>query len=67
LRGFEPARLIVEVSQIIVHEADEPNALVDFPDAELLSGQHGGDIDFLAVQAKPPAGCDDDVSTVEAS
>lgn len=50
-----------------MHEADEPNALVDFPDAELLSGQHGGDIDFLAVQAKPPAGCDDDVSIVEAS
>jgi hypothetical protein len=32
LQGF---LLQVEISKIAVHEADEPNALVDFPDAEL--------------------------------
>ncbi len=31
-----PFALQVEVAEIVVHKADEPNALVDFPDAELL-------------------------------
>ena len=31
----------VEVPEIVVHEADEPNALVDFLDAEPLTGEHG--------------------------
>jgi hypothetical protein len=30
----------VEVSEIVAHEAGEPNAVVDFLDAELLTGQH---------------------------
>jgi hypothetical protein len=50
LQGF---LLQVEVSQIIMHEADEPNAVVDFLDAESLAGQHGRDVDPLAVQAEP--------------
>ena len=41
IEGLQGLLLQVEVSQIVVHEADEPNALVDFLDAELLSGQHG--------------------------
>ena len=31
----------VEVSEIVLHEADEPNAVVDFLDAEFLTGEHG--------------------------
>jgi len=46
LQGF---LLQVEVSEIIVHEADKPNAVVDFLDAEFLAGQHGGDVDPLAI------------------
>jgi hypothetical protein len=34
-----------------VHEADEPNALVDFLDAEALAGQHEREVDLLAMQA----------------
>ena len=45
-----------------MHEADEPNALVDLLDAELLAGEHEGDVDSLAVQAEAAAGCDDDVA-----
>ena len=45
--------LQVEISEIIVHEADEPNAFVDFLDAEFLAGQHGWDVDPLAMQAEP--------------
>jgi hypothetical protein len=37
LQGFV---LQVEVSEIVVHEAGEPNALVDFLDAEPLTPQH---------------------------
>jgi hypothetical protein len=44
--------LQVEVSEIIVHETCEPNAVVDFLDAEVLAGQHGGDVDPLAMLAK---------------
>jgi hypothetical protein len=38
--------------QIVVHEACEPNALVDLLDAELLASQHDGDVDSLAMQAE---------------
>jgi hypothetical protein len=30
----------------IVYEGDEPNFLADFPDAEPLSGEDGGDVSF---------------------
>jgi len=46
----------VDVSQIIVHEADEPNAVVDFCDAEPLSGEHGGTfVSFRIMQIRPHA------------
>jgi hypothetical protein len=38
LQGF---LLQVEVSKIIMHEADEPNAVIDFLDAEFLAGEDG--------------------------
>jgi len=55
----------VDIAQIIVDEADEPNSLVDFLDAEALSGQDGGDVDFLAVDADTATGGDEDVAVVE--
>jgi len=33
--------LEIEIAEIVVHETDEPDALVDFLDAELLAGQNG--------------------------
>jgi hypothetical protein len=62
LQGF---LLQVEISEIIVHEADEPNAFVDFLDAEFLAGHHSGDVDPLAMKAESPACGDDDVAIVE--
>ena len=38
-----------------MHEADEPNAVVDFLDTELLSREHGGEVDPLAMQAEAAA------------
>jgi hypothetical protein len=45
-----------------MHEADEPNAVVDFLDTKLLSREHGGEVDPLAMQAEAAAGGDDDVA-----
>ena len=38
VEGLQGLLLQVEVSEIVMHEADEPNAVVDFLDAELLAG-----------------------------
>ena len=57
--------LQVDIAQIIVDEADEPNSLVDFLDAEPLSGQDGGDVDFLSIDADTAAGGDEDVAVME--
>jgi hypothetical protein len=62
LQGF---LLQVEVSEIIAHEADEPNAVVDLLDAESLAGQHGGDVDPLAMPTEATASGDDDVAVME--
>jgi hypothetical protein len=42
----------------MVHEAGEPNAGVDFLDAELLAGQHRCVVDALAMQVKSSASGD---------
>jgi hypothetical protein len=64
-RGRKVSLLQVDISQIIVDEADEPNSLVDFLDAEALSGEGGGAIDFLSIDADTAAGGDEDVAVVE--
>ena len=48
-----------------MHEACEPNALVDLLDAEALTGEDGRDVDFLAMQAEPPASGDQQLAIVE--
>jgi hypothetical protein len=48
--------LEIEIPQIGVHEGDEPNAVVDFFDADALTGEYGRDVDFLAMQADAPVG-----------
>jgi hypothetical protein len=45
----------VDMSQIIVHEGDEPDVFVDFLDADPLSRQHGRDVDAFAVNADTAA------------
>jgi len=48
-----------------VHEAYEPNALIDFFDSKPLTGQDGRDVDPLAMQAEASAGGDENVAVVE--
>ncbi len=65
LDRFEPTRLVVEVAEIVVHEADEPNLLADLLDADALAGEDGAEIDFLPIEADAPACGHGDGSVVE--
>jgi hypothetical protein len=44
----------VDVATIVLHEAYDPNAFVDFLDAHALTGQAGRDVDALAVDVDAP-------------
>jgi hypothetical protein len=44
----------VEVAQIIVHEADEPNVLAHLLDTDALTGEDGAEVYFLAIEADAP-------------
>jgi hypothetical protein len=53
-RGLQGFLLQVEVSGIILHEAGEPNAVVGFLDAGLLTGQHGRVLILLRCRQSRP-------------
>jgi hypothetical protein len=40
------------------------NAVVDLLDAEFLAGQHGGDVDALAMQAETSTGGDEKFAVI---
>jgi len=46
----------------VVDAGDEPNSLVD---TDALSGEDGGDIDFLTIETDRATGGDADVAVVE--
>jgi hypothetical protein len=48
LQGF---LLQVYITEIIIHKADEPNAVVDLLDADGLAGQAAAEIDLIAIKA----------------
>src|SRR5579872_4479194 len=52
--------LQIDITEVVIHEADEPDAVVDFFDADGLSGQTSAEIDFLAIKAEPAAVGDND-------
>jgi hypothetical protein len=58
-KGFfgrlEPACLVVEVAEIIVHEADEPNVLVHLFDSDALAGEDSAEVYFPPIEAGAPA------------
>src|SRR5437660_2668088 len=57
--------LQVDIAKIVIEETDEPNTLVDFLDADFLAGEHGGDVDPLAMHPDTAAGGDEDFAIVE--
>src|SRR5260370_40421619 len=52
---FEPACLVGEVAEVILHKADQPNLLADLLDADALAGEDRAEIDFLPIKADAPA------------
>ena len=58
-KGFvdrlEPAHLVVKIAQIVLHEGDEPDALADLRDADVLAGKHVTEIDLPAMEADAAA------------
>ena len=48
---LQSSLLQVDIAEIIVHEADEPDALIDLLDAERVTCKDDRDIDLLAMQA----------------
>jgi hypothetical protein len=58
LQGF---LLQIDVSEIVAHKANDPNAVVDFLDSDALAGEYGRYVDLLPVQADATTGGDKDV------
>jgi hypothetical protein len=49
------ARLQIEVSQIIIHKADQPDIVMNFFDADRLNGEDGAEVDLFAAEADASA------------
>jgi hypothetical protein len=62
LQGF---LLQVDVTEIVVHEADDPDTFVDLLDVDALTGEDGRDVDSLAVHADAAAGGDQHFALVQ--
>jgi hypothetical protein len=56
--GLQGSLLQTDIIEIVVHEADEPNAVVGFLDAGFLTGEHGRDMDLFSLHADAAAGDD---------
>jgi len=62
---FEHPSLQIKVSQIILHETDQPDVVVNFLDADGLPGKDLTELDLLASQADATATGDHDGFVVE--
>jgi hypothetical protein len=56
VEGLQGLLLEIDIAEIVVHKADQPNAIVDLLDAKGLASEDNRDVDFLAVQAEASAG-----------
>jgi hypothetical protein len=62
---FEHRSLQIEVAQIIIHKADQPDIVLHFLDADGLTGKHRAEIDFFLAETNAAAVRDDNRSVVE--
>jgi hypothetical protein len=46
--------LVVEVTEIIIHKADQPDPIADLFDTDALAGEDEAEIDFLALKQIRP-------------
>ena len=52
---FYVSLLVMEVSEILVQEADQPDSVFDFPDPDELSREHGAQVDLALPDADAAA------------
>jgi hypothetical protein len=57
---FKHSRLQIEVSQIIIHKADQPDVVVNFLDADGLAGENCAEVNLFAAQTDAAATRDHD-------
>jgi hypothetical protein len=55
VQGLQSLLLKIDITEIIVHKADQPDTLVDFFDAHSLTCERSAEIDFLSENADPSA------------
>ena len=60
LQGLQGFFLQINIAEIVIHKADQPDAMVDFFDADGLAGEGHAEVDLLVVQAKTSAAGDHD-------
>jgi len=63
--GFEHSSIEIEVTQIIIHKADEPDIVVNFFDADSLAGKDRAEVDFFVAETDAAAAGDHDGLVVE--
>lgn len=51
---------MIEESQVVVHEGDEPNSIAHLLDADVLAGEHLTQVDFALAEADTAAMGDGD-------
>ena len=58
LDRLEPALLVVEVPQIVIHKADQPDPVARLAHADVLARKHRIHVDLPALPTNPPAAGD---------
>src|SRR5271165_4428665 len=65
VQGLQGFFLQINIAEIVIHKTDQPDAVVDFFDADGLSRKGNAEINLLVVQAKASAAGDHDGAVVE--
>lgn len=65
VRALDPAGLVVEEAQVVVHKADQPDLLLDLADADPLAGKDMTEADFALADTDAPARGDQHRAIVE--
>ena len=63
--AFDATGLVIEEPQVVVHKGYQPDFLLDFFDADILSGKHLAQVYLAPSNADPPALSDRDGAIVE--
>src|SRR4029077_9176841 len=65
LQGLQGFFLQINIAEIVIHKTNQPDAMVDFFDADGLAGEGHAEVDLLVVQAKASAAGDHDRAVVK--